>query len=203
MKPKITLIPNGPLQLDTASSILFRDGKQVEIPETAYLCRCGLSKNKPFCDGEHSKNNFNSSCEIEDEIIQNYPGDNITIHFNRSICSGAAECVRGLPSVFKSGDGEDWIRPNEDRVENIVATIRKCPSGALSFSIDNHVKIDDREIAKISIVENGPYEVEAVEVTGKPSPTNCSTSKMALCRCGHSKNKPFCDYSHAEKGWKE
>ncbi|WP_136078706.1 CDGSH iron-sulfur domain-containing protein [Pontiella desulfatans] len=37
----------------------------------------------------------------------------------------------------------------------------------------------------------------------KDAPTNCSSSKMALCRCGHSRNKPFCDYSHAEKGWKE
>ena len=203
MNPKITPIPNGPLQLESTSPILFKEGKQLEAPETAYLCRCGLSKNKPFCDGEHKKNNFSSSCEIEEELLQEYPGEQITIHFNRSICSGASECVRGLPSVFKSGDGGDWIRPDEDRVENIVAAIKKCPSGALSYSIADRLKVDGRDIAKITIVENGPYEVEAVEVSDKPTPTNCSSSKMALCRCGHSKNKPFCDYSHAEQGWKE
>lgn len=203
MKPKMTPIPNGPLKIDSDTTILFKDGKQVEIPETAFLCRCGLSKNKPFCDGEHAKGDFNSASEIKEELLQDYPGEKITIHFNRSICSGAAECVRGLPSVFKSGDGGDWIRPDEASVETIAAAIKKCPSGALSYTLDNRLKIDERDIAKISIIKNGPYNVEAVEVAEKPTPTKCSNSKMALCRCGHSKNKPFCDYSHAEKGWQE
>jgi len=201
MNPKITMIPNGPLKLESHSPILFKDGKQLDIQGTAYLCRCGLSKNKPFCDGEHAKSNFNSSSEIEEELLQEYPGEKI--HFNRSICSGASECVRGLPSVFKSDNSEDWIRPNENRAEHIVTTINKCPSGALSYSIADRLEIDGRDIAIISIVENGPYDVEGVEVSDKPTPTNASSSKMSLCRCGHSKNKPFCDYSHAEKGWKE
>jgi len=183
--------------------MLFKDGKQVEKENPAYLCRCGDSKNKPFCDGTHEKVGFSSKREISEEIIQVYEGKKITVNFNRSICAGAANCVHGLPSVFTSDKSTNWIYPDKDSNDKIIKTVNSCPSGALSYSIKGKVTIDKRTEIKISIVKNGPYVVEGVKLEGMPTPTNFSTTKYTLCRCGHSKNRPFCDYSHAENNWSD
>jgi CDGSH-type Zn-finger protein len=53
-------IKNGPLEVTGTFTIKGADGKQIEAPDPAYLCRCGGSKNKPFCDGTHTKNGFHS-----------------------------------------------------------------------------------------------------------------------------------------------
>ena len=62
-------------------------------------------------------------------------GRELTIHDNRGICAHAARCTGTLKTVFKYGQ-EPWIDPNGDTVDKIVATVRQCPSGALSYSID-------------------------------------------------------------------
>jgi CDGSH-type Zn-finger protein/ferredoxin len=203
MKSKISAVGNGPLVLECAEDSLRQDGKPVEKSNPAYLCRCGRSENKPFCDGTHSKTGFQSKREIDREILQVYEGKEITINFNRSICSGAALCVRALPSVFQSEGSEDWIHPDRDETAKIIKVVNACPSGALSYSMDGKTTIDSRENPRVTIVKDGPYKVEGTHLEQTPAPTNASATKYSLCRCGHSRNKPFCDYSHAEKHWKD
>lgn len=203
MGSKITVIKNGPLKLESDGQIMQRDGAPVATKKLAMLCTCGKSRGKPYCDGTHAAAGFVSDREIETEILQEYPGKEITVYFNRSICSGAGSCVRKLPSVFKSGDGSHWIYPDNDTVENIIERVKGCPSGALAYSLGGEVVVDEREEEKITIAKDGPLHVEGVTLENKPHPTHCSDSKFSLCRCGYSKNKPFCDYSHAENGWHE
>ena len=64
-----------------------------------------------------------------------YRGKKITIHDNRALCAHAGLCTEGLASVFKYGS-EPWIDPDGAEVEAIVETIRTCPSGALSYSLE-------------------------------------------------------------------
>ena len=203
MSCKIIGFENGPLEVDCTDSVFMKDGKKLEAENPSYLCRCGKSKNKPWCDGSHVKARFTSKREISEEILQVYEGKEITIHFNRSICAGSSKCVHGLATVFKSGDSSNWIYPDNDTNDKIIKTVNSCPSGALSYSIKGKKMVDDRITAKISIVKNGPYMVEGVKLEGMPTPTNFSTTKYTLCRCGHSKNRPFCDYSHAENNWSD
>ena len=203
MRCKIIGFENGPLEVDCADVVFIKDGKKIEAENPSHPCRCGHSKNKPWCDGSHAKVDFTSKREIEDEVIQEYEGKEITIHFNRSICAGAANCVDGLPSVFTSDSSTNWIYPDNDTNDKIIKTVKSCPSGALSYSIKGKLNVDKRTKAEISIVKNGPYVVEGVKLEGIPTPTNFSTTKYTLCRCGHSKNKPFCDYSHAENNWSD
>lgn len=201
MKNTISGIENGPLVLESEVSLLIEDGKSIVFKSPTYLCRCGASKNKPFCDGEYQKKGFLSKKDISKELVYEYSGKKINITFNRSICAGAGKCVSGLPTVFVSGGSKDWIHPDNDTLENIITTINSCPSGALAYSINGEKQLDSRSTPKVTVVKNGPYRVEAVHPSSLPIPTNFSTTKYTLCRCGYSKNKPYCDYSHATKEW--
>jgi len=201
MSYEIIALDNGPLKLEFTKPIMYKDGVLVETESPAHLCRCGLSSNKPFCDGKHASVNFSSKREISKEIIQNYKGKDISIIFNRSICAGAGECVRNLKTVFKSGSSSNWIYPDNDKNENIIKTINDCPSGALSYTIHGKRSLENSSTVKVTIMKNGPYNIEAVSFEHAPIPTNFSTRKYSLCRCGYSKNKPYCDYSHGDKKW--
>ena len=135
MTSRLTPQKDGPLQLDAKSRIIHKDGAPLEAVGTVLLCTCGQSGTKPFCDFTHESTGYTSEREIDEEIIQEYPGQEITVYFNRSICSGAGACVRGLPSVFRSGDSSNWIFPDEGAPEKIIERVKACPSGALSYRI--------------------------------------------------------------------
>ncbi|MFT5660951.1 MAG: CDGSH-type Zn-finger protein/ferredoxin [Sulfurimonas sp.] len=201
MKNTIQEVENGPLILETDTPVLEKNGEIISSESPAYLCRCGTSNNKPFCDGEHEKSGFISKREIDKELVYEYEGKEITINFNRSICAGTGSCVRRLPSVFLDGESKDWIHPDKDSVDEIINTINTCPSGALSYTFKNKTYLDNREVSKVSIVKDGPYSVEGISCSSGCKPTRFSETKYTLCRCGHSKNKPYCDYSHAKQKW--
>jgi CDGSH-type Zn-finger protein len=203
MNCKIIGFENGPLEVDCTQAAWEKEGNCLNVENPSYLCRCGRSTHKPFCDGSHVTSGFSSKSDISKEILQTYKGKEITVNFNRSICAGASECVKGLNSVFRSGDGSNWIFPDEESPEKIIKTISLCPSGALSYTINGNTQIDSRLKPKISIVKNGPYKVEGIALSGMNIPTNFSTTKYTLCRCGFSQNKPYCDYSHAQNKWKD
>ena len=125
MKPKILPLTNGPYYLinDLKPKIVENlqnfKGDPLSTTIGIALCRCGASKNKPFCDGTHSIIGFSSikktlsendtNKAIKDKR-QDYVGKEITIHDNRRICSHVAECVNNLASVFRLGN-RPWIDP--------------------------------------------------------------------------------------------
>ncbi len=79
----------------------------------------------------------------------------------------------------------------------MIATIRKCPSGALSYAIDGVEAKDVERPSKVVVTDNGPYAVSgAIELMGVEFGDGASKEHYTLCRCGASKNKPFCDGSH-------
>jgi CDGSH-type Zn-finger protein len=177
------------------------------------LCRCGASKNKSFCDGTHgtigfsSENKDNNASEqtIKDKR-KNYVGKRITIHDNRKICSHAAECVNNLQSVFNP-KSQPWINPGAAKIEEIINTIRKCPSGALSYSIDD-VEYRDQNERKplVTVSKDGPYLITGgIDLIGDNIQFAEGSSKehYALCRCGASNNKPFCDGMHKTINFKD
>ena len=201
-KTSITPMPNGPYLVKNLKDFANRNGA-IGTKDTIALCRCGESANKPFCDGTHAKIGF-SSARLEgrgEDRRDNYLGETITVHDNRSICSHAGLCTDGLPSVFRLQQ-EPWIDPDGASADEIVATVRKCPSGALSFSVGGieHGDGNGGGEPAIFVSHNGPYVV-----TGGPDLLDtirgegASTENFTLCRCGESKNKPFCDGAHWNK----
>ena len=178
----------------------FADSKGEALPTkpAMALCRCGESKNKPYCDGSHAEKGIDGEKKkgrLKDRV-RDYVGNDITIHDNRGVCSHDGACTRGLPGVFKTGVWP-WIDPNGASAEEIMETIKKCPSGALTFTIgDETWTALDREPA-IKVAENGPLEITGGIVLNDDmdSKPQCE-EHYTLCRCGGSKNPPFCDGSH-------
>jgi len=188
---------NGPLVVTGLKELVESTGSDSPVDGKAMgLCRCGHSKSKPFCDGSHGREDWTDEKEDgrQPRRVDEYAGKEITIHDDRGICSHAGFCTEGLPKVFRMGM-EPWIDPDAESVEKIIEVIRKCPSGALSYSIDGKKYDSFSERTEISIKENGPYYVKGsigLEDSDRPE----SEDHYALCRCGRSKNKPFCDGSH-------
>src|SRR5882672_7645291 len=142
-KPKIGCSPNGPYYLLTdmevrpVPNLRRASGAACATVRGVGLCRCGASKNKPFCDGTLSVIGFkdtNTADRAKDKS-QAYKGKRITILDNRAICSHAGFCTDELKSVFRMHE-EPWIDADGAAVKEIVATIGKCPSGALGYAID-------------------------------------------------------------------
>ena len=189
---------NGPYLVQRLKHFSNRKGA-IECEETMALCRCGQSAKKPFCDGSHAKTGFSSANQLDPGLdrVTSYQGKKITVHDNRSICAHAGYCTEGLPTVFRHHQ-DPFIDPGGASWQAIIDVVKKCPSGALNYTIeDGDEMIEPDTAAAVFIATNGPYvitgEVELSAVKrGKGAPKN----RMTLCRCGASKNKPFCDGSH-------
>ena len=196
-KPSITPVPNGPYIVKALKKCANKNGL-MEVSETMALCRCGASNNKPFCDGTHTKIGFSSNKlegRLEDRNAS-YKGKKITIHDNRSVCAHAGYCTDNLATVFRMKE-EPWIDPDAASVEETIVAIQNCPSGALSYSIDNSENRNARDEPEILIAPNGPYVVSGgIELSDTTWGEGVSKNEYTLCRCGGSKNKPFCDGAH-------
>src|SRR5438093_3778625 len=190
------------------------NGESLSTIRGIALCRCGASKNKPFCDGTHGIIRFsNNDTEVTEtgHIVKDkrktYAGKKIIIHDNRKICSHAAECVNNLPSVFKLGS-RPWINADGSKMQDIINTVRKCPSGALSYSIDGVEYRDPEEQRNptVTVLKNGPYHITGgVELISEniEFAEGASKEHYTFCRCGASENKPFCDGRHKNINFKD
>jgi CDGSH-type Zn-finger protein len=210
-KPKIACLPNGPYYLlndveaAPVPNLRRASGAACATVRGVALCRCGGSGNKPFCDGTHGRNGFKDDNRADPAKNRRkaYAGKRITILDNRALCAHAAFCTDELASVFRHHD-KPWIDPDGATVENIIAVIKKCPSGALSYAIDGVEAEPPQRPPMVTVTDNGPYAVTGgIELVGVKFGDGASTEHYTLCRCGASKNKPFCDGSHWDAGFKD
>ncbi len=204
-RPTIECKEDGPYIVKGLHRLASATGDAVATKSVIALCRCGASANKPFCDGTHAKNGFSGARESDgsNDRRDTYVGEKITIHDNRAACAHAGVCTDRLADVWRMGQ-EPWIDPDGAPAEAIVEVIRACPSGALSYSIDGKEAAPPRESPAITVSKDGPYHVTGgVELADAPWGEGVSRSHYALCRCGASRNKPFCDGSHWDAGFKD
>lgn len=203
--PVIEQRTDGPLVVKNLALLSNADGDAIDTRPVMALCRCGHSGNKPFCDGSHKEAGFSSANELDDRKgkVHRYEGSGITVSFNLLTCSHAAECIRRAPEVFDSSERR-WIRPEKGTEADISEVIMACPSGALAAHLDGSGethRVGEKTI--IRIAKNGPYEVRNVTLAEAEWPDGACREKFVLCRCGLSKNKPFCDGSHADENWRD
>ncbi len=200
-RPTITPTENGPFMVEGADQITrMRDGETIGVRSRVALCRCGGSQNKPFCDGTHNRNGFDGAKDPErvPDRRESFPtaDGRLTIHDNRGLCAHAGYCTDALARVFRLGT-EPWIDPDAASVEEIVAVINRCPSGALSYTIDGVEHRDRGGRPTLGFAPGGPYVATGgVDLVGVEMPEGATTDHYTLCRCGKSQNKPFCSGAH-------
>jgi uncharacterized Fe-S cluster protein YjdI len=132
--------------------------------------------------------------------LQTYATDAITVTFDPTRCIHAAECIRTAPAVFDSRRLR-WIKPELGDPELIATAVRRCPTGALGYSLPDGVA-EAADAASIRAAPNGPLYVRgAVRVETEDGRVIASGLRMALCRCGATKSAPFCDGSHRAIGF--
>jgi uncharacterized Fe-S cluster protein YjdI len=133
-----------------------------------------------------------------------YTNGEVTIVWKKDLCSHSTKCWRGSPSVFKPGQ-RPWIQPEGASTEAIINQVKQCPSGALSIRKNDAGTAasgySDTAV-RVEVSANGPLllkgRISLVHDDGRAEERDGPT---ALCRCGASAKKPFCDGSHRRVGF--
>lgn len=132
---------------------------------------------------------------------KNYTNGEVTIVWQPSMCIHSAKCWRGesaLPEVFNPSE-RPWIKPEAASTERIIEQVKNCPSGALTYFINNETPQAETVHSEtiIETVPNGPLMVYGnIVVKDKQGNETQKNKVTAFCRCGASANKPYCDGSH-------
>ncbi len=205
--PNVTINQDGPYRVKGSVPLQNGQGEPIRTRQTYFLCRCGQSANKPFCDGTHSEAEFSGEETADRGPIEKrrvaYRREGITVYDDRSICSHAGVCTDDLPNVFRLGQ-EPWCELQAGEMEMIIDVVKRCPSGALSFSLgESGETVDEDKVPTISVSKDGPLEVFGrLELQSADASPYETRARYTLCRCGESKNKPYCDGTHWRIGFK-
>jgi len=223
-KVKIKVTKDGPYQVEGGVEVQKKiaqpnkegipekwvDGEKLPKCQNCRLCRCGRSQDKPFCDESHTRWQFDGTERDADEPYEQnaevFDGDGIELHDNRHLCSSARFCDLGKGA---------WVLTDQSaNSENKKMAIQEacdCPSGRLvMFDKKTGKPIEPKLEKSIGIIEDpsanvsGPLFVQGgIPVESADGKTYEIRNRMTLCRCGKSRNKPFCDGSHIAYGFND
>ena len=130
--------------------------------------------------------------------IEEVRGSKVVVRFDATRCVHSRNCVLDRPDVFVPNATGEWIHPDRAEPEQIAALARNCPSGAISYErLDGGAGEMAPIVNTLRIRENGPLALNAPSRIGGAD----AGLRLTLCRCGASKNKPYCDGSHAAAGF--
>jgi CDGSH-type Zn-finger protein len=216
--PKITIRPNGPYIVtggiplvrktpvlsEHGEPLTWKKGEVLTMDERYALCRCGKSANKPFCDGTHTAEGFDgtetAATGTSDSRQVNYPGTHITVKDDRSICMHAGFCSNQITNVWQMTQDS----ANTQVRAQIMAMVERCPSGALSYALTPDGDILEPDLPKeIALTPDGAIWVSGgIPIERADAQPFEVRNRVTLCRCGASKNKPLCDGTHSDVGFK-
>lgn len=221
---KITIIKDGPYMVSGGVKLTqnimesvghhreYKPGAELSQSETYALCRCGKSKNMPFCDGSHAKIGFDgtetASTAPFDDRVEVFTGPTLDL-YDDNRCAYARFCHRE--------DGDVWTLTEnavDERLRNEAITAAvECPAGRLvQHDKENNYEAIEPEFAEpeITLLEDlekecsGPLYVKGgIALESAEGFTYERRNRYALCRCGASANKPFCDARHVNEGFKD
>lgn len=205
---RIIVSQNGPYMVSGRVPLKNAQGEALEPRERYLLCRCGGSANKPFCDGTHMRNGFDGNEVADSGPISNrqkaHQGNEITVYDDRSICSHSGICTDNLAAVFRVA-AEPFVHVSGASAKPIIEVIKRCPSGALSYALGTSAEtVEEDRASTITATKDGPLAVVGrVELVSEDGTTYETRARYTLCRCGGSKNKPYCDGSHWQLDFKD
>lgn len=181
----------------------WQDGRKYPPRDEDYhLCRCGHSKDRPYCDGTHKDRGFTGQ-EVADKLpyeiqAKSYSGKTLNLMDQENLCAGARFC---------DPDGSVWVLavrsgdPENERMA--IQEACDCPSGRLTVTHKDGTVIEPELPREIGVVEDvymdnrGPLWVKGgILLEGADGEPYEARNRVTLCRCGESRNLPFCDASH-------
>ena len=139
------------------------------------------------------------------DLEKTYTNGQITVKWQPGKCIHSHKCFTDLPEVFDP-QKRPWINMDGANSEGISAQVAKCPSGALSIVNKGSDNIIDSAAAEfeIEILPNGPLLVKGpISLKMRDGSRKKEGNSIALCRCGNSGNKPYCDGTHRKINFKD
>jgi len=195
---------------DAGFSVEWKKGETYKTTEEYSLCRCGHSKNKPFCDGNHISSKFKgketASRKKYIKEANKITGPELDLTDKKNLCFGAGFCHN------KKGDVWNLVRQsNIKEAKNLaIKEACNCPSGRLVVWDKTGKPIEPKFSQSISLIEepgkkvSGPIWAKGkIDIISSDGKLYEKMNRISLCRCGHSKNKPFCDGNHVSIGFND
>ncbi len=221
--PKIIVVQNGPylvygdlaivrkmqITSEHGEPMTWQTNETIDTGDRSVvkLCRCGGSSNKPFCDDTHTKNAFNgtetaATNTFEERKIVHEGSTGIVIKRDYSICAESGFCGHRLANIQKlAAQTDDSIVRAQ-----VMAMIERCPSGSYTYALDEdsadiEPDLPQQVAVTTEMTSEGPIagplwvtgNILVERSDGQPVETR---NRVTLCRCGQSKNKPYCDGTH-------
>ena len=133
-----------------------------------------------------------------------YRSERVVVSFDPKRCIHARYCVRGLPEVFDPSE-RPWVRPEQAQPDRVAEVVMRCPTGALQFERrDDGAAEPIPQENVIAVGADGPLYVRGgILIEGPLGEPLFEDTRVALCRCSESHNKPFCDNSHKQVSFRD
>lgn len=144
------------------------------------------------------------SAERQRGAARVYAGNGIEVHWEPRLCIHTRSCVRNLGAVFDP-ERRPWIDPDAAKADSVAAAVATCPTGALHFvRTDGGEQEQPDPETSVTPVPNGPLFLRGrIRISDAEGRLLREDTRVALCRCGASENKPFCDGSHRRIGFED
>lgn len=175
------------------------DGFDIPVEGEYKLCRCGQSKNAPFCDKSHQQVGFAGELKADRRLSaerrKTLPGSAFKLTDDGILCASAGFCGTRLTRVWK------MIQQSDDPEvrARILRMVENCPSGRLVAWTEDGRELEPEFRPSIAVVPDGPLWVRGgIPVEAPDGFVYEVRNRVTLCRCGHSRNQPFCDGSHEQ-----
>jgi CDGSH-type Zn-finger protein len=201
----VPLLRTAIVQTERGEPVAWDEGPAFETPGEVYeLCRCGRSSTKPFCDSTHERIPFDGT-ETADRgpIAQRreaWEGEaNHVLYDDLSLCTHAGFCRNVRTGVWEMVEEAD---DPEVRTE-FAAMVKRCPSGRLAFAVlPDPEPVEPTFEPSVGVEPDASYWIRGVVPVVSEDETPYEVrNRQTLCRCGQSRNKPFCDGSHKQFGF--
>jgi CDGSH-type Zn-finger protein len=197
----VPLRPRRVVRTAQSEALTWTAEEPIEHTETYYLCRCGKSEHKPFCDGSHAFELFDgtesAATNTYEERAEFHEGPGVVVRVDHELCHHSAFCKYEANSYFDLIEKSD----STNTLSQLVAMVDRCPSGALAIAVNGH-DVEAVLPVQISPIGDGPLMLTGgVSVTRADGVEMETRNRLSLCRCGASQNKPYCDGSHRDIGF--
>lgn len=131
--------------------------------------------------------------------LKTYRGEKITVCWQRDLCLHVGECGRADNDLFVV-KRDPWCAPDEVEVDTVAEMVERCPTGALTYVREDGIREKRASENTVRIACDGPLFLQGqLEIQGATPDMPGVKYRAALCRCGHSQRKPFCDNQHQEQ----